>query len=871
MSLEQTEIAVRAFVKPKAKKSSYIPSLIEIPNYSRVLTLDTETTTDQYQNLRFGYYRIDDSHIKVDYGIFYDPKFVNQKELKILKKICDKVISVSEFVDDIFLPEVYDVQTLCVGFNLPFDLSRLAIGFGYGRKSNRESFSFQLSENKKYPRLIIKSLDSTKSFIRFGTSKLTSRQYQGNFLDLRTLSFSLSSKKHTLESACKFFESSIKKHHSNEHGKITLHYVKYNINDVDATYSLYLRLAREYEKYGLSKQITRIYSPASIGKAFLEDMGILPFDLISKVSPHTLGLIMTSYFGGRTEVRIRKQPELVKYLDFLSMYPTVCILLNLWRFVIAKNVIEENCVQWTRDFLEKISLENLQDPKIWKKFSVIVCLSPDSDILPSRSKYGHKHAYNIGINHISYNGKLWYCLPDIIASKLLCGKAPKIVNAVRFVPVGIQENLKQIKIFGEQIDPVKEDFFKKIIEKRQELKDNEDSREHILKIIANSTSYGIYAQINTISQSSESEIFGLDHFTTRTDKTEKIGERYNPILSSLITSGSRLILAIVESILAQQNSVYAFCDTDSMAVPVKFVDIIQQYFQKLNPYNFDKPLFKLEKENFVDGKETDLLFYGISSKRYVLYNIVDDKIVIRKHSSHGLGHINNPFPKSKDWEKEFWTDILEYHYSKKTRDEINLKYSNHYATSTLSISTPNMLRRFKKLNKDKPFEKQIKSFNFCIVGFRNMESVKPLSIYRKNSQEAVFDEFIDYETGKIMSGIQYWKDLKDIFWEYLAHPEAKFDGITGILKRKKLMISNIVTIGKESNQIDESEILGLDDQSYLTYGNHLIPVQNILKLTPKQAKIAGIGKNQLYRIKKAITNNRFNPRKKTLEKLWMIK
>src|SRR3989304_7250369 len=211
MSLEQAEIAVRAFVKPKPKSSSYIPTFIEILNLSRVLTFYTETTIDQFQNLRFGYYRIDDNHIKIDEGIFYDPIFVNQKELKILKRLCNKVISIRNFVDEIFLPEVYDGQTLCVGFNLPFDLSRLAINFGYGRKSNREAFSFKLSENKKYPRLIIKSLDSTKSFIRFGTSKLTTRQYQGNFLDLRTLSFALSNEKHKLESACEFFHSPIRK------------------------------------------------------------------------------------------------------------------------------------------------------------------------------------------------------------------------------------------------------------------------------------------------------------------------------------------------------------------------------------------------------------------------------------------------------------------------------------------------------------------------------------------------------------------------------------------------------------------------------------------------------------------------------------
>ena len=94
MNLEQAEIAVRAFVKPKPKSSSYIPTFIEILNLSRVLTFDTETTIDQFQNLRFGYYRIDDNHIKIDEGIFYDPIFVNQKELKILKRLCNKVISI---------------------------------------------------------------------------------------------------------------------------------------------------------------------------------------------------------------------------------------------------------------------------------------------------------------------------------------------------------------------------------------------------------------------------------------------------------------------------------------------------------------------------------------------------------------------------------------------------------------------------------------------------------------------------------------------------------------------------------------------------------------------------------------------------------
>src|SRR5574337_406616 len=280
------EIAVRGYVESHSK--SYPSKLIRILNLVRVLIFDTETTVDQYQNLIFGSYAIYDNHVKIDEGIFYDPKLVSKKDLQILKTQSNKVIPVRKFVEEIFLPEVYDAQTLCVGFNLPFDLARLAIDFGYGRKSNRGSFSFKFSKNKMYPQLIIKHIDSTKSFIKFGTSGLRDKQYQGNFLDLRTLSFSLTNEKHNLESACKFFKSPIKKHPVEKHGKITVRYVKYNLNDLNATYHLYLKLCLEYEKYGLFVPVTKIFSPASLGKAYLDAIGIPPFHQISKVSLETL-------------------------------------------------------------------------------------------------------------------------------------------------------------------------------------------------------------------------------------------------------------------------------------------------------------------------------------------------------------------------------------------------------------------------------------------------------------------------------------------------------------------------------------------------------------------------------------------------------
>jgi len=694
------EIAVRAYVVNDRwfEKTDYT----DIPISSRIFIFDTETTTDQYQNLKIGYYEIYDDRKLVDMAIFYDINFITNKEFLILENSGCKIISIRRFVDEIFLPEIYSRQTLCVGFNLPFDISRLAVNFGYGRKTNRGSFSFKLTENKEYPRLLIKSLDSTKSFIRFGTTKHSTFQMKGNFLDLRTLSFSLSNQKHSLESACIFFESKIKKLSNTKHGKITKSYIKYSIQDVKATYQLYLKLVKEYKKYNLSKLITKIFSPASIGKSLLDEMEISPFSLTSNISKQTLGYLMTTFYGGRTEVRIRKTPTKIKYLDFLSMYPTVCILQNLWSFVIANKVCEQDCTIWVKEFVRKTSLNNLQDPKIWKELAVIVCIKPDSDILPVRARYGTKHSYNIGINHITYDGMLWYALSDVLASKILTGKSPEIIKAIRFSPKANQ-NLKEITILDEKINPYN-DIFKKIIEKRQEFKDRNDPREHILKIIANSTSYGIYAQINTEYRKSKVKIYALKKFSTEISKTETHGKWFNPILATLVTSASRLILAIVESILVKEGKMYAFCDTDSMAIPLNMTDRIQNYFQKLNPYSFDKALFKLEDENFITGEESDLWFYGISSKRYVLYNIINGKIIIRKYSLHGLGHIKNPYPDG-DWEKEFWIDILDYHYKNKTINEIEEKYSEYFAISQLTVSTPLLMSRFRKINHRKPFSK----------------------------------------------------------------------------------------------------------------------------------------------------------------------
>jgi hypothetical protein len=110
----------------------------------------------------------------------------------------------------------------------------------------------------------------------------------------------------------------------------------------------------------------------------------------------------------------------------------------------------------------------------------------------------------------------------------------------------------------------------------------------------------------------------------------------------------------------------------------------------------------MEKENFREGtKEPELLwFYGISAKRYVLYNLEDRKPIIRKYSLHRLAHITNPFDNdtSDDWQKQIWEDILGLNYDLVKFQPLFEKYSGCYAVSKISIRSPEIMKRFKVIN-----------------------------------------------------------------------------------------------------------------------------------------------------------------------------
>ncbi len=262
------------------------------------------------------------------------------------------------------------------------------------------------------------------------------------------------------------------------------------------------------------------------------------------------------------------------------------------------------------------------------------------------------------------------------------------------------------------------------------------------------------------------------------------------------------------------------------------------------------PLLKAEKEN--------VWFYGISSKRYELYTYENDKIKFmedeRSFKLHGLGHLKNPFPKDiEDWQAQIWEDILSLHYGYISELDIEDKYSNLYAISRLTVSTSNVLSRFKKVNQGKTWDQQIKPFNFFLVGFQTIEendkAVKPLSAFSSNPQSAVYEPFIDYETGEIKEGSHYFKPLSKTIIQYVDHPESKFNGEIGILERKHVYADGVIYIGKEANNIDEQ---ALDVDKVQVFVNKAKIIQMILEIPQKEAEAKGVSRSVFQGIKQRI-------------------
>ena len=899
-------IAVRVWTQrhdeiPRPRKAStYKPPR----GYVHTIVFDCETTVDHTQQLNFGTYRIYlDAREEfrgttcAEEGIFYaddlatrDPQAMaaledyveaNEADVAAGKDPRLKLLSRSEFVEEVLFSFGYQQGALIVGFNLPFDLTRIATNASPARRWFYGGFSLRLFDRTRFrPNLAYRSIDSKRAFMEFKkhyrSSGARHARAKDQLLDLRSLCFALTDKAGSLESCCRDLDVAYKKRDV-VHGVVTADYITYCREDVEATINLMKAALQEFRLHALPLSATKALSPASIGKGYFTSMGITPIlDRELEVSDSDIGHAMVAYFGGRAECRVRMNWVPVRYVDFLSMYPTVNALMGTWDYVTAAKITTRDATDNVRALLEHSDLADLFfQPESWKQLLTFVEIKPDGDLLPTRAQYAETtRTFGIGLNPLTADSPLWYSLADLVAAAVLTGKIPQVISAVTYEASGQLSGMRATRLRGEVVvDPRKTDVFKHVIERRRQVQfDNgltsgsKEKQQRFLKVLANSTGYGIFAEINP-QESAEMNIEVLVYdrkptpFLTEIDTFEAPGTYCFPPLAATITGAARLMLALLQREVEGLGGHYAFCDTDSMAILATLdgrdiplqggslhsekgvgraptltysqVDDIVEKFSRLNPYDqtaIPGSILKVEQSQTTpSGAERELWCYAISAKRYTFgvlgeesersyssFDLVDP-------SAHGLGHLLNPYPNESPerWIREAWEYVLSH-------TESGPWWLDAPALSKFSVSSPTLLSWFKEMNKGKPYESQVKPANFLLIAHPDrMESspLSPVTPFNRELSEWRDLPWMDRHSGDIIEittkprdgsyrpGVVRVSTYRDILNDFSWHPEAKSLGARGgkVSRTTRGLLSvrpvharpYLHLIGKESNKIEE--------------------------------------------------------------------
>ncbi len=491
-----------------------------------------------------------------EWGLIHNKAQLTDEEFEILEKYAEtarhaassdkpKFLSKEEFVEEVFYHYAREADKvadnlLVIGHNLPFDLSRLATQHGLGRGQFFGGFRLKLcgcpNDGKKdcafHPPVRIKKLGrgkyqygmcKTKKPVRVGGKLVISEEsntHNIKFLDTITLAGALLGPgDKSLKTLTRKLKTLVQKEEVDYHGKLVKpEYISYCLSDVQATWEVYTKLRAIYRQHNLNRPIWQLYSEASLGKAYLDEFGFPKFlnkDRTCRheeITPELIGQFMSTYFGGRSEIRIRLKPCEVIHTDFRSQYTTVNALMRLQELLLAERLEVRRNDPEVLDFLKNVAIQDMQKRENWERLRGIALIVPDDDILPLRAVYAPHGAANIGVNHVKSRLPVWLTFADLLASKFLRkGKLPVIQETIELVPHGCATT-QELEFYGDseyKINLREQDLFQRIVEMRikiekcleenpkDERADYWESLSGVLKSTASSTSYGVLVEINT--------------------------------------------------------------------------------------------------------------------------------------------------------------------------------------------------------------------------------------------------------------------------------------------------------------------------------------------------------------------------------------
>jgi hypothetical protein len=359
------------------------------------------------------------------------------------------------------------------------------------------------------------------------------------------------------------------------------------------------------------------------------------------------------------------------------------------------------------------------------------------------------------------------------------------------------------------------------------------------------------------------------------DTIEQPGSFYFPLLGALITSGGRLLLAMIERCVRDAGGTYLCCDTDALIIvaskaggmvqmpegvsPVKAlswkeVEGITNQFDSLSPYNRNivPHLLRLTDENYnKNGDQRQLFGLSIAAKRYALYTTKCGQpycrhrkcVAIVDPKAHGLIFFapgeerENGLPK---WWWDLWRFLLALEFKQITEPDSHVLMVGGRAIDAeaaadldglppwialpammkMRISTPHYLQQMKG---------KASHFGFVLhPRTRDKLKLTLLTPFSKNRTGWAHSACINTRDGKSYSLDELSRadviTLGDVLCSYVQHAEVKSLGpdsekckahTRGLLRRMEVKGGLQHCIGKEVSRFEQGTndfIENIDDE-----------------------------------------------------------
>ncbi len=407
--------------------------------------------------------------------------------------------------------------------------------------------------------------------------------HRGQFLALDRLAHSLLAEEHTLASARHVFvgkaveegaddprdaddDTPIAQHRRRARAMLSLAKVMLGLFD---------RLPQSRARDGGILSETRVMSPAAISRALARMIG---YDGAPQVPREHLGPAAAALLGGRIKTGWRGILP-VASLDISKAYATIAALARLQDFLAAKEIRFEDATAEAREIAGNVRAADILQPTIWPKLPILCWCRLRGEVVPVHALFDGRE-FSMGMPYRWSDGLVPLWLPDVLAARCKGGQAPEIVRAERMIPFGRRHRLRRLRLpSGVVFDPSRDDLFRTLVEEGERLHRGDgkwgtvpaELRQVLYpgwKAGNNGLAFGSFAQTNVIDRAGEAReevamLFDEGELRVETAHPEEPGASFCLPLAGLVTACGRMLLAVIDELVAQKDGIVAAGHTDS--------------------------------------------------------------------------------------------------------------------------------------------------------------------------------------------------------------------------------------------------------------------------------------------------------------------